>query len=88
MNNGTKRNTNSILTVRSIGSSYHDVDYLFSSNKDNSTTRTYSSDITSDGIFSRCSNYVYNFFIERANDAFSISPKRLLSGEFYKRTNE
>ena len=86
MNNDTKRNTDSILTVRSIGSSYHDVDYLFPSTKDNSTTRTYSSDITSDGIFSRCSNYVYNFFIERANDAYNLSPKRLLSGEFYKRT--
>ena len=88
MNNDTKRNTNSILTVRSIRSSYHDVDYLFPSDKDNSTTRTEASDITSDGIFSRCSDYVYNFFTERANDAFNLSPKRLLSREFYKRTNE
>ena len=86
MNNDTKRNTNSILTVRSIGSSYHDVDYLFPSDKDNSATETKSSDTTSYGIWSRCSDYVCNFFIERANDAFNLSPKRLLSGEFYKRT--
>ena len=88
MNNDTKRNTDSILTVRSIGSSYHDVDYLFSGTKGNSTTTTESSNTKPIGIFSRCSDYVCNFFIKRANDAFSLSPKRLLSGEFYKRTNE
>ena len=88
MNNDTKRTNNGILTVRSIRSGYHDADYLLSSNKDNSRDKTESSDTTSDGIFSRCSNYVYNFFIERANDAFNLSPKKLLSGEFYKRTNK
>ena len=88
MNNDTKRNTNSILTVRSIGSSYHDVDYLFSSNKDNSATGTKSSDSKPFRLYRRCSDYVCNFFIERANDAFNLSPKRLLSGEFYKRTIE
>ena len=81
MNNDTKRNTDSILTVRSIGSSYHDVDYLFSSNKDNSTTRTYSSDITSDGIFSRCSNYVYNFFKGKNKDIKSfLLDQKFVSG--------
>ena len=39
-------------------------------------------------IWSRCSDYVCNFFIERANDAYNLSPKRLLSGEFFKRTNK
>lgn len=88
MNNDTKRNTNSILTVRSIRSSYHDDDYLFPRDKDNSATGTKSSDTTSPGIWSRCSDYVCNFFIERANDAYNFSPKRLFSREFYKRTDE
>ena len=88
MNNDNNRNAGSIWNICSIGGDYHDIHYIPSSDTDSEEIRTESSSTVAIGNSNRWSDYVYNFFIERANDAFNLSPKRLLSGEFFKRTNK
>ena len=86
MNNDNNRNAGSIWDICSIGSDYHDIHYIPSSDTDSEENRTESSSTVANSNSRRWNDYVYNFFIERASDAFSLSPPRLLSEQFFKRT--
>jgi len=86
VNNDNNRNAGSIWDICSIGSDYHDIHYIHSSDTDSETNKSTTPTIVAFRDSRRWNDYVYNFFIERASDAFNLSPTRLLSEQFFKRT--
>ena len=88
MKHDNKRNDDIIFSFRTVGSSNYDMDYICTSSTDNTEITTGAPLTVAHSDTTGWFHYVCNFFIERANDAYNLSPKRLLSGEFYKRTIE
>ena len=86
MKHDNKRNDDIVFSFRTVGGSNYDMDYICTSNTDNTETTTEASPTVAHSNTARWLHYVYAFFIERANDAFCLSPKRLIFTKFFERT--
>ena len=86
MKHDNKRNDDIVFSFRTVGGSNYDMDYICTSNTNNTETTTEASPTVAHSNTAGWLHYVYAFFIERANDAFCLSPKRLIFTKFFERT--
>lgn len=85
MKHDNKRNDDIVFSFRTVGGSNYDMDYICTSSTDNTEITTGAPPTVAHSDTTGWFHYVCNFFIERANDAFCISPKRLIFTKFFER---